>query len=669
MTGDRSFGEAAKSATRALWSRRSPQLNLLGKHIDVHSGEWTEIVSGVGSNSDSFYEYLIKHYLMFPEDTDFWHMFSVAYAGVQEHSRVGEWYVDVGMGQGLTGHVRYVFESLMAFFPGLQVLLGDMDPSARTANAFFSVRELLGLLPERFDFIRWTTEDSGNVHPLRPELLESCYYLHLASIGLHGSRRGPCCNTNSSHLTSNWLWAADFALRAVNQLSWTPCGFATVTDVGPKSTGRLDLFSDRQTDQPRIKARHRNEMASYFLSETIKYCKLFPASHWLVDCSLLLRSFHSLVLMFLVCSYCKVFLTFDAETNILHTDNERDWIFTTEAHPIHYVDSITLDDNRIRTQLDQVRTLLNEIISNTTSSIVDNGISVGATLPLNESAMVHGEESFWLEPPLKESVSTIDASSFGIFSSEISAMNAGHSQCYRRGKVSDDRISTLCPNYHHPDLQWTHALNGESMDYTAVYRSMLTHNLPHPTDGLAQRMLTALSSACFYGTDYYASGIKEDIDVTCPVLNAQNDMDNGKMQRSESDIIPGATRYDMGGSLGAFDVRIFPGSDGFVVMHADSQVLLEVSLFYSYPQIDGRLALVVLTVPPPLQKYSSIGDKIDLTWSSLNGSWGRLSDSIGAMKDPFEDDAEPNMDGNEYQRHVVGERFIVAGFHTLLYWS
>ena len=104
-------------------------------------------------------------------------------------------------------------------------------------------------------------------------------------------------------------------------------------------------------------------------------------------------------------------------------------------------------------------------------------------------------------------------------------------------------------------------------------------------------------------------------------------------------------------------------------MHADSQVLLEVSLFYSYPQIDGRLALVVLTVPPPLQKYSSIGDKIDLTWSSLNGSWGRLSDSIGAMKDPFEDDAEPNMDGNEYQRHVVGERFIVAGFHTLLYWS
>jgi nitrite reductase/ring-hydroxylating ferredoxin subunit len=207
------------------------------------------------------------------------------------------------------------------------------------------------------------------------------------------------------------------------------------------------------------------------------------------------------------------------------------------------------------------------------------------------------------------------------------------------------------------------------MDYTAVYRSMLTHNLPHPTDGLDQRMLTALSSACFYGTDYYASGIKEDIDVTCPVLNAQNDMDNGKMQRSESDIIPGATRYDMGGSLGAFDVRIFPGSDGFVVMHADSQVLLEVSLFYSYPQIDGRLALVVLTVPPPLQKYSSIGDKIDLTWSSLNGSWGRLSDSIGAMKDPFEDDAEPNMDGNEYQRHVVGERFIVAGFHTLLYWS
>jgi hypothetical protein len=53
--------------------------------------------SGVGSNSDSFYEYLIKHYLLFPDDSDWWNMFVIAYGGVHDNSRMSEWYVDVDM--------------------------------------------------------------------------------------------------------------------------------------------------------------------------------------------------------------------------------------------------------------------------------------------------------------------------------------------------------------------------------------------------------------------------------------------------------------------------------------------------------------------------------------------------------------------------------------------
>ena len=58
LTDDPSFGKAAKLATRALWTRRHKELNLLGKHIDTMSGKWVELLSGIGSNSDSFYEYL-----------------------------------------------------------------------------------------------------------------------------------------------------------------------------------------------------------------------------------------------------------------------------------------------------------------------------------------------------------------------------------------------------------------------------------------------------------------------------------------------------------------------------------------------------------------------------------------------------------------------------------
>ena len=79
-------------------------------------------------------------------------MFVNAYAGVHGHSRLGEFYVDVDMNYGLNGNVRQVFESLMAFYPGLQVLLGELVPSAKTLNSFFLVREFLGLLPGEFQF-------------------------------------------------------------------------------------------------------------------------------------------------------------------------------------------------------------------------------------------------------------------------------------------------------------------------------------------------------------------------------------------------------------------------------------------------------------------------------------------------------------------------------------
>lgn len=99
----------------------------------------------------------------------------------------------------------------MAFYPGMQILIGEHVPAAKSLNSFFLARETLGLLPERFDFVNWKTVGNGDVHPLRPELIESNYFLHLASIG-HGRKRGPSYHNSPQH-TSSWLWAADFALN------------------------------------------------------------------------------------------------------------------------------------------------------------------------------------------------------------------------------------------------------------------------------------------------------------------------------------------------------------------------------------------------------------------------------------------------------------------------
>ena len=109
--------------------------------------------------------YRLKHYILFPDDEDFWPMFKTVYSGVHDNSRLGEWYVDVDLGYGLSGHVRQVFESLMAFYPGLQVLLGEQVPSAKTLNSFFLVREFLGLLPGEALFV-WTKARAPPIHIL-----------------------------------------------------------------------------------------------------------------------------------------------------------------------------------------------------------------------------------------------------------------------------------------------------------------------------------------------------------------------------------------------------------------------------------------------------------------------------------------------------------------------
>lgn len=45
----------------------------------------------------------LKHYILFPEDDDFWVMFLTTYSGVYENSRLGEWYVDVDINSGMSG--------------------------------------------------------------------------------------------------------------------------------------------------------------------------------------------------------------------------------------------------------------------------------------------------------------------------------------------------------------------------------------------------------------------------------------------------------------------------------------------------------------------------------------------------------------------------------------
>lgn len=248
LTGDAKYAAASRGAVRALFQRRS-KIGLLGKHINTKTGEWTETSSGPGSNSDSFYEYLLKMYSLFG-DRESLEMFAQVYPAVLAHNKHGDWYTDVSMYTGChhhSGSSGIVFESLAAFWPGMQIGVGDMASASESMNAFYRVWRDYGFLSEQFNVGNWKPVKSrsggGARYPLRPELIESTFYMHEA--------------TNDS----SWLRAGAHVIHSLQKYAKTPCGYASIADVETK----------KQEDY----------MPSFFLSETCKYLYLlFNTTHF-----------------------------------------------------------------------------------------------------------------------------------------------------------------------------------------------------------------------------------------------------------------------------------------------------------------------------------------------------------------------------------------------------
>ena len=62
LTDDPTYERAALRAARAVWRMRS-ELDLVGAHISLVTGAWTQQESGIGRGVDSFHEYLLKAHL------------------------------------------------------------------------------------------------------------------------------------------------------------------------------------------------------------------------------------------------------------------------------------------------------------------------------------------------------------------------------------------------------------------------------------------------------------------------------------------------------------------------------------------------------------------------------------------------------------------------------
>ncbi|GAB2245362.1 hypothetical protein Droror1_Dr00000855 [Drosera rotundifolia] len=229
LTNNPVFEQVTKNAVRGLWARRS-KLNLVGAHINVFTGEWTQKEAGIGTSIDSFYEYLLKAYLLFG-DEEYLFIFQEAYQAAMRHLFADPWYVEVNMDSAAI--VWPLFNSLQAFWPGLQVLAGDVDPAIRTHDAFFSVWKRYGFTPEGFNLATLSVQHGQKSYPLRPELIESTYWLYKAT---------------RDH---RYLDAGRDIVASLQYGARCPCGYCHISDVE----------DHKQEDH----------MESFFLAETVKY--------------------------------------------------------------------------------------------------------------------------------------------------------------------------------------------------------------------------------------------------------------------------------------------------------------------------------------------------------------------------------------------------------------
>lgn len=173
LTGKPIYYEKAKRALVELYNRRSA-IGLVGSTINVKTGQWTDPVSHISGGIDSYYEYLLKAWLLF-DDKDCERMWKASIEAVNKYladqAPTGLWYAQANMNTG--ARTGTDFGALDAFFPGTLALSGDLERARKLEDSAFKMWTTFGIEPEEMNYM--TMKITYNGYELRPEIIESAY--------------------------------------------------------------------------------------------------------------------------------------------------------------------------------------------------------------------------------------------------------------------------------------------------------------------------------------------------------------------------------------------------------------------------------------------------------------------------------------------------------------
>lgn len=176
LTGKPIYFEKAKRALVETYRRASP-LGLVGSAINVETGRWEDTGAHIGGGIDSYYEYLEKCARLFgdPECKAMWeHSIAGVNMALADKQGGALWYGHADMTTGRRTHTQY--GALDAFMPALLAQGGDLPRARALQQSGLRMWRLHGIEPESLDYKRMKVQSPG--YALRPEIIESAYYLH-----------------------------------------------------------------------------------------------------------------------------------------------------------------------------------------------------------------------------------------------------------------------------------------------------------------------------------------------------------------------------------------------------------------------------------------------------------------------------------------------------------
>ncbi|MEP6616180.1 MAG: glycoside hydrolase family 47 protein [Ginsengibacter sp.] len=237
VTHDQKYYNAAKKAILAVYNRRS-KIGLVGEIIDVNTGKWISTQSHISGYIDSYYEYLFKSWKLFG-DADFKTAWDHSAAAIRKYIIAKQpegWFCrHVDMNSGIESQPLY--GALDAFIAGLMAYSGDVTTGIQMQKANYYMWTRYNMEPEEFNYKTGKVNDSS--YSLRPENLESCFYLYRKT-------RNP-----------EYLWMGKRMVDDILTHCYTESGFASLKSI--------TTFEKR------------NSMESFLFGETFKYAFLIFA--------------------------------------------------------------------------------------------------------------------------------------------------------------------------------------------------------------------------------------------------------------------------------------------------------------------------------------------------------------------------------------------------------